>query len=311
METDNMNSSGLNIGIMTINGFDFHPNARFRQEAEKRGHRIMLIDPYGMGCVIEKDRHGIILPDHPNLPDLVMPRQGSPMGEYGFVLLRQFDALDIPLRNSIEGVTIARNQFITLQRLTLAGIPVPDTCFVTREDTFFRAVEKLGNYPVVVKQVDGMGGDGVTLLNNPDEAQAYLKSYFSPRKGVLLQAFIKPEDRMDVRLLVIGDNVAGAMALTPAPGKFKANIHQQGKARPFVPTREQATMAVAAARACCLDVAGVDILVTAGHGAKGAQVIEVNYSPGFRGLEEATGLNIAGSILDHVITRARAKQPEK
>ncbi len=143
-----MNSSGLSIGIMTVNGFDFHPNARFRQEAEKRGHRILLIDPYGMGCGIEDNKHRIFMADHPDppdlimsdlvMPDLVMPRQGSPMGEYGFVLLRQFDALGIPLVNSVDGVTIARNQFITLQGLGRAGIPVPDTCFVTREDTFFR-----------------------------------------------------------------------------------------------------------------------------------------------------------------------------
>ena len=293
-----MNPSGLTIGIMTINGFEFHPNARFRQEAAKRGHGIMLIDPYGMGCMIEEGKPGVFMADHPDLPDLVMPRQGSPMGEYGFVLLRQFDALGIPLKNSLEGVTIARNQFITLQHLTAARIPVPDTCFVTREDNFFRAVAKLGGYPVVAKQVDGMGGDGVTLVNSREEARAYLSSRFSPRKGGLVQAYILPEDRMDVRLLVIGNKVTGAMALTPATGQFKANIHQQGRARPFVPDRQQVKMAVAAARACCLDVAGVDMLVTQGQGSR---IIEVNYSPGFRGLEEATGLNIAGKILDHVI----------
>ncbi len=293
-----MNTPGLNIGIMTVNGFDFHPNFRFRQEAQKRGHRIILVDPYGMGCVIGKNRHQIFMADHPDLPDLVMPRQGSPMGEYGFVLLRQFEALGTPLINSIEGVSIARNQFLSLQRLAGAGISVPDTCFVTRKDTFFTAVEQLGNYPVVVKQVDGMGGAGVTMLNTKDEAEVYLTSCFSSKKGVVVQIFLTPKGRTDVRLLVIGDKVAGAMALTPAPGKFKANIHQQGKARFFAPTKDQEKMAVAAAKACCLEVAGVDMLVTSQNEAR---VIEVNYSPGFRGLEDAIGLNIAGMILDHVI----------
>ncbi len=292
----------INIGIMTINGFEYHPNARFREEAVKSGHRIMLIDPYNMGCTLDPKGPGVFMDLDSEIPDLVMPRQGSPMGEYGFVLLRQFIALGIPLVNSIEGVTIARNQFISLQQLSLAGVAVPQSIFVTRENRFFSAVQRLGGFPVVAKQVDGMGGDGVVMLNTRKEAQVFLETGLIPRKGIVVQAFINPRNRTDLRVLIIGGRVAGVMALTPAPGQFKANIHQQAKARPFDLPESLNRMAVAAARACRLDIAGVDMMVCPDHG---AVVSEVNYSPGFRGLEQATGMNIAGMILDHVVRSLR------
>lgn len=70
----------INIGIMTINGFEYHPNARFREEAVKSGHRIMLIDPYNMGCTLDPKGPGVFMDLDSEIPDLVMPRQGSPMG---------------------------------------------------------------------------------------------------------------------------------------------------------------------------------------------------------------------------------------
>ncbi len=288
----------MKIGVMTINGFDFHPNGRFAREADRAGHKIILINPYDMGCAIAENTPGVFFGNGQDLPRVIMPRQGSPMGEYGFVLLRQFLAMGIPLVNGIDGVTIARNQYITLQHLIGAGIPVLDSFFVTRENRFFEALKQLGTFPVVAKQMDGMGGDGVVKLNDLSDARAYIQSNLNPAKGLLVQAFSDPEGRRDIRALVIGDGVAGAMVLTPAPGQFKANIHQEGKARAFDLPEHMAAMAVKAARACRLEIAGVDIMVDS----KGdIRVVEVNYSPGFRGLEQATGFNVAGQILDHAV----------
>lgn len=286
----------MRIGVMTINGFDFHPNGRFAWEAEKIGHQIILINPYDMGCCVTGTNLTII-GGNKNLPRVVMPRQGSPMGEYGFVVLRQFLTMGIPLVNGLDGVTIARNQYITLQHLVLADIPVLDSFFVTRENRFFEALKQLGTFPVVAKQMDGMGGDGVVKLNDLPEARAYLQSSLNPAKGLLVQSFLDPKGRRDIRALVIGDGVAGAMVLTPAPGQFKANIHQEAQARAFDLPEDMAAMAIKASRACHLEIAGVDMMVDA---TGDVRVVEVNFSPGFRGLEQATGLNIAGKILDHV-----------
>ncbi|WDP86973.1 MAG: RimK family alpha-L-glutamate ligase [Desulfobacter sp.] len=288
----------MKIGIMTVNNFDFHPNSRFRAEAEKKGHKILLIDPYGMGCVLDQTIGPAIFMDKDErLPDLVMPRQGSPMGEYGFVLLGQFAALGIPLVNSLEGVMIARNQYISLQQLLRAGLPIPKSFFVTCKSMFFKSIERLGGFPVVAKQVDGMGGDGVAMLTCDQDAADFMASNFLAQKGVVVQSFI--DHVKALRVLVTGNTIAAAMALTPAPGEFKANIHQQASACEFDLPESMAKIAVAAARACSLEIAGVDMILTPDHGVK---VLEVNYSPGFRGLEGATRKNIAGQILDHVLS---------
>ncbi len=315
----------MNIGILTVHGFGFHPNGRLQTAARTAGHRIQLINPYQLICSLEKQNSGMGGLFHDSisfgampgtkpagnsddllkssipggLPDVVMPRQGSPMGEYGFVVLRQFQAMGIPLVNGLEGVTIARHQFITLQTLSAAGIRVPDSCFVTRSDSFFAAVDQLGGYPVIVKHPSGMGGDGVVKIDDRCGAKTCVANMLDPVKGLVLQRFFAPKERMDARILVIGGRVAGAMQLTPAHNDFRTNIHQQGSAIAFDPPEEWANMAVSAARACSLEIAGIDMMVEK-EGLP--HVVEVNYSPGFRGLEAATGKDIARKIIAHVLS---------
>jgi ribosomal protein S6--L-glutamate ligase len=269
----------------------------------------MLIDPYQLVCVLEnqvseiaghqsavsQDRHHLVL------PDVVLPRQGSPMGEYGFVVLRQFEALGISLVNGLEGVTIARHQYITLQVLAAAGIPVPDTCFVTRPAPFFDAVDRLGGYPVVVKQPSGMGGDGVFKIEDAEQAGICLNTRLDPVKGLLVQRFFPTSGRLDARILVIGGRVAGAVTRVPASNDFRTNVHRHGRAQAFDPPASWKETAVQAARACRLDIAGVDMMGSPGGF---PCVIEVNYSPGFRGLEAATGLDIAMKLIDFAVQKA-------
>lgn len=288
----------MKIGILTIHDLNFHPNGRLDQAARYRRHRLILINPYQVVCFLENQVSGIDRCKDPvsgDLPDVVLPRQGSPMGEYGFVLLRQFQAMGIPLVNGLEGVTIARHQYITLQTLAAAGIPVPNTCFVTRPAPFFDAVDRVGGYPLVVKQPSGMGGDGVFKIDDADQARSCVDTRLDPVKGLLVQRFIPISGRVDARILVIGGQVAGAITLLPASNDFRTNIHRHGRATAFDPPASWKRMAVAAARACRLDIAGIDMM---GRNKGQPCVIEVNYSPGFRGLEAATGIDIAMKIID-------------
>jgi ribosomal protein S6--L-glutamate ligase len=292
------------IGVLTIHDLTFHPNGRLDQAAWQRGHRLMLINPYQLVCVLENqvsEISGHQSAVSQDLPHVVLPRQGSPMGEYGFVVLRQFEALGVPLVNGLEGVTVARHQYVTLQVLAAAGVPVPDTCFVTRPATFFDAVDRLGGYPVVVKQPSGMGGDGVFKIDDAEQGGIFVNTRLDPVKGLLVQRFFPPSGRMDARVLVIGGRIAGAMTLTPASDDFRTNIHRHGRAHAFDPPASWKETAVQAARACRLDIAGVDMM---GRPGGSPCVIEVNYSPGFRGLEAATGKDVAMKIIDFAVQKA-------
>jgi ribosomal protein S6--L-glutamate ligase len=219
------------------------------------------------------------------------------MGDYGLVLLRQFMHAGIPLVNGLKGITIARNQFITLQTLISSGLAVPETFFITQPSSFLPAMERLGGFPVVVKQVDGMGGDGVVKVNDPAEAESFLIQNLKAKKGILVQQFLSPRDRTDIRALVIGKKIAGAMALVPDHRDFRTNIHQKGHAMSIVLDESLASMALKAARACHLEIAGIDIIQEKGCA---PVIIEVNYSPGFKGLETATQKDIAQQMLEYV-----------
>ena len=295
----------MNIGILTVNDFNFHPNMRLKQAAEEQGHHVILINPYNMLSEITNNRFNFSIKDIDQKLDVIMPRQGSPMGDYGLVLLRQFMQSGIPLVNGLTGITIARNQYITLQALASAGLPVPDTIFITRPQSFSQAVDKLGGYPVVIKQVDGMGGDGVIKADKKQDGIDFLDKHLKKRRGVIVQQFFAPENRVDVRLLVIGDSVAGTMQLKPRNDEFRANIHQNARARVIEPSEEQIKMAVASARACRLEIAGVDLIVANDCDPR---VIEVNYSPGFKGLEAATGIDIAKQFIDYVTVTYDSKR---
>lgn len=290
---------------MTVNGFDFHPNGRLREAAESRGHEILLINPYETICTLMAGKPGLSM-EGP-MPDVVLPRQGSPMGEYGMVVLGQFARMGIPLINRMEGVVIAKNQYRTLQALSQADIPVPDTCFITRKACFFRAVKALGGFPVVAKQVDGMGGDGVAKIETFSQAEIFIDTHLNSLKGMLVQQFIPTEGRQDLRMLVVGGRLAGAMALVPPPGDFRANIHQNSRASALDPPQHWVQLGLDSAAACSLDIAGVDMIVEkTGH----PRVVEVNYSPGFKGLESAIDRDIAQQIIDHVIFRLAPENPE-
>ena len=287
----------MNIGIMTVNDISFHPTRRLTQAAEKKGHTTILINPYQMLSSIEQGRFQYFMEDLSQMPDVVLPRQGSPMGEYGLALLRQFMHLGIPLINGLAGITIARNQYITLQTLAAAGLPVPDTFFITAEAGFHRAVERLGGYPVIVKQMDGMGGEGVDLIRQGNDIKGLCEKRLEAKKGLVVQRLIAPHQRRDLRILVVGNQVAGAMALTPKKGEFRSNFHMDGKARSIDLSPQWEEMAIKAARACHLEIAGVDLIVAADGT---PYIMEVNYSPGFRGLEGVTGIDIAGKIINYI-----------
>ncbi len=295
----------MNIGILTVKDFDFHPNRRLKQAADIKGHNITLINPYEMTAEIKKREFGYSIDKITADLDVIIPRQGSPMGDYGLVLIRHFNTLGIPVVNNLEGITIARNQFVTLQALTSHDIPVPDTLFITKKNRFLKAVNRIGSFPVIVKQVNGIGGDGVLKVNSQKEAAFFLKENLKKRRGVLVQKFIPPENRLDIRVFTIGEKVAGAMQLQPSNHNYRSNIHQQSRARELNLSKELKAMAIRASRACHLEIAGVDIIL---ENRINPLVIEVNYSPGFKGLEAATGLDIAEQIINYTVSVCKKKE---
>ncbi len=288
-----MNPDPIDIGIVTARGADYHPNRRLTQAAMKSGCRLALINPYRLSPGIREGQKGLRDLDSNGLPGVVLPRQGAQIGNASLVLLSQFQAMGIPLVNDVAAILIARNKYLTLQALAANHINVPDSIFINSPPLFRAAREDLGGGPVVVKKPSGRQGRDVFLIRNTVEEQDCLAA-LDPGEGLLLQRFIPPEGRKDLRVLVIAGKVSAAMQLAPAPGDFRSNYHVAGSGRPVeLPAAIEQT-AVASAGALGLVIAGVDLIIDPGGT---AWVIEVNYAPGFKGMEAATGRDIAAEII--------------
>ncbi|MBW1891328.1 MAG: RimK family alpha-L-glutamate ligase [Deltaproteobacteria bacterium] len=294
----------MNIGIITVRDLDYHPNGRLSQSAAEKGHRAVLIHPYEVWPKIGEE--GLGYEGRPDLRsmDVIMPRQGATIGESSLTLLHHLSHMGIPLVNDFDAVRITRSQIMTLQALAIEKIPVPDTLFVNSRKGFFKAIPLTGGYPVVVKQVSGRQGAGIQLVENRNQADAMLAKDIDLRTGILLQRFIPTVGRQDLRIFVVGGRAAGAMEIQPENGDFRANFHLTRKSRPRKVTPMLEKIALDAARVTGLDIAGIDLIVDRHDD---IYVIEVNYSPGFKGLEKATGLDIAGCMIDCAIAKAKCK----
>ena len=287
----------MNMGIITVRGPHYHPNRRLREAAAEQGHRVTLIHPYRVWSELKDGALSLIgIRAIPSV-DVVLPRQGATVGDSCLALIRHFSLMGIPVVNDLDSIRLTKDKFLTLQALVGARIPVLHTVFVNSAKGFQEALIRLGGHPVVVKQVSSRQGEGVILVRETGNEQAVTRAYLDKRKGLLVQRFIPPEGRQDIRVLVVGRNIAGAMELHPKKGDFRANYHLSKESRSRELTPELRRIALKAVSAVGLEIAGVDIMVDQNGR---VSVIEVNYSPGFKGLEAATGLDIAGRIVGYV-----------
>lgn len=290
----------MNIGIITVRGHNFHPNRRLIEAADAKGHRIILVHPYRVWAGLEGGKPTLV--GQPGLEslDVVLPRQGATLGNACLLLIHHLSMMGIPLVNNLNSIRLAKNQFFTLQTLSVARIQVPDTVLVNSVKGLEDALAWFGGFPVVVKRVSSRQGEGVMLVEKDQDVERAIRNHLDERNGLLVQRFIPTEGRHDIRVLIVGGKVVGAMALKPKQGDFRANYHLSGKSIEKELSPAERDIALRAAAAVGLEIAGVDLIVDRNNQ---ITVIEVNYSPGFRGLEKATGLDIAGCIVDHVLCK--------
>jgi ribosomal protein S6--L-glutamate ligase len=165
------------------------------------------------------------------------------------------------------------------------------------------AIRRIGGLPAILKLIQGTQGVGVMIAHTLAEIESILDTMKDLGQEILLQEFIREAKGRDIRALVIGDHVVGAMRRKAQPGEFRANLHQGGEGKPIALSKEMAEVAVRAVRILGLELAGVDML----ESKSGPKIMEVNSSPGFEGLERTTGLDIAGMIVDHALEFASAR----
>ncbi|GBU12868.1 ribosomal protein S6 modification protein [Enterobacterales bacterium] len=291
----------MKIAILSRDG-NLYSCKRLREAAESRGHEIDIIDP--LSCYMN------INPAAPSVHyqgrqlekyHAVIPRIGSAITFYGTAVLRQFEMLgSFPLNESVA-ITRARDKLRSMQILAREGIDLPTTGFANAPDDTSDLIALVGGAPLVVKLVEGTQGIGVVLAETRQAAESVIDAFRGLNAHILVQEYIREAEGRDIRCLVVGKRVVGAIERQAKAGDFRSNLHRGGTANKVQITAEEKAIAIKAACTLGLDVAGVDIL----RSNRGPLVMEVNASPGLEGIESTTGLDIAAMMINYIEHRAR------
>lgn len=286
----------LNLAVLNVNSTSSRSSARLRDAAIARGHSITLLAATELHLVADHRGPSILHRDEA-LPrfDLVIPRLSAASDPFGLTVLRHFEANGVPALNHSDAIACSHDKLATLQRLSGAGIPIPPSSTVHRPLDISRAIDLVGGAPVIIKTILGSQGVGVMLANTVAAASAIAETMIANDLSILLQRFYPEVKGSDIRAFVVGDTVVAAMRRTAQPGEFRSNLHRGGSAEPVELEQEIASLAIRAAQALGLAVAGVDILETA----SGPVILEVNSSPGLAGIQSTTRRDIGDAIIAH------------
>jgi ribosomal protein S6--L-glutamate ligase len=182
------------------------------------------------------------------------------------------------------------------QLLAGEGIGLPVTVFGDNPDDTTDLLGLLGKPPHVVKLIEGSQGNGVILAETLSASRSVIEAFRGLYANFLVQEFIAEAKGADIRCFVVGERVVAAMHRQAEPGEFRSNLHRGGSASSIEISPAERDTALRAARVMGLEVAGVDLL----RSRRGPLVLEVNSSPGLEGIEGASGVDVAGAIIEHV-----------
>jgi len=291
----------LRIGILTQAPKNYS-NTRMIETAEERGHVIDCI--YTSRCYMSINAHKPeIHYDGKPLPryDAIIPRIGSSLTFYGMAVVRQFEAMGVYCLNNAAPIGNSRDKLLAHQVLSRHGLGMPETAFAKSSHDTQGILELVGGAPVVVKLLESSQGKGVVLADSWAGASAIINAFRGLNAHFLVQEFVQEAKGSDLRCFVVDGKVVAAMTRTAADGDFRSNVHQGGTVKKVRLSKEERRAAVKAAKILKLNVAGVDIL----RSATGPKILEVNSSPGLKGIEEATGKDIAGEIINCIESNVR------
>jgi ribosomal protein S6--L-glutamate ligase len=198
--------------------------------------------------------------------------------------------------NESQAISRARDKLRSLQLLSRAGIGLPVTSFAHSIKDISGLLEVVGKPPYVIKLLEGTQGVGVVLAPTLKAAESVIAAFRQLDANILVQRFVSEAHNTDLRAFVVGGKVVAAMERVAAEGEFRANLHRGGTARHVELSEDETETAITAAATLGLDVSGVDML----RSDEGPLVIEVNASPGLEGIERASGVDVAGAIVDYL-----------
>ncbi|UXI69269.1 30S ribosomal protein S6--L-glutamate ligase [Tahibacter amnicola] len=299
----------MNIAILSRNA-KLYSTRRLVEAARQRGHRARVLDPLRCYMGIAPGEFSVHYKGK-RLADYcaIIPRIGASVTFYGTAVLRQFEMMGVFTPNRSDAILRARDKLRCLQLLAREGLGLPRTVFGDNPDDTTDLLTLLGPPPHVIKLNEGAQGQGVLLAEKASASQSVIEAFRGLYANFLVQEFIREAKGADIRCFVVGGKVVAAMRRQARVGEFRSNLHRGGTATDADLSDRETQTAIHAARTMGLNIAGVDLL----RSKRGPLVLEVNSSPGLEGIEGATGVDVAGAIIEYIAhrTQTRAKRRNK
>ncbi len=286
----------MKIAILSQDS-NLYSTRRIVEAGELRGHEMIVVNHAKCDLVIEKKKPQVYYQGEKlESFDAIIPRIGASITFYGTSVVRQFEMMKIFSTLNSQALIQSRDKLCSLQILSRAGLGMPKTAFTNNSKEVSSVIEKVGGAPCIIKLLEGTQGVGVVLAETKSAAESVLEAFHGLQARVIVQEFIKEAKGADIRVFVVDGVVVGAMKRQGKEGEFRSNLHRGGSATIHELSEEEENAALKAAKSLGLAICGVDML----QSNSGPMIMEVNSSPGLEGIEAATGVDIAKSIIRYI-----------
>lgn len=271
---------------------------RFQAEAAKMDVDLKVIKPSQFDLLVTQvDRDSILVDGTPMpLPDFCFPYlHHGDRSYFSLSIIRQLERLGVNIFNTAGTIETVADKLHTHQVLAENKLPTPDT-MLAKFPVDLDLIENTIGFPVVVKTLLGSNGSGVFLIENAGAFHDLMEliGETNPNIQIIFQKFVAASKGRDIRLFVVEGEVIASMERRARDGGFKANYSTGGSVLEFMPDDVAKELAIKTAEVLDIQVAGIDLLFTD----EGYTICEANTFPGFKGLEQASGVNIPKTIFD-------------
>ena len=285
--------------IFTTQSTPSYETKRLIECFKDEGIECFFVHPNNVYIFIDKDDRKSVLVEneYTNIPDFVIPRVGSATTYYQKAVFRHLERMGVLFINGSDAIDNVKDKLYTMQILAQNNVPHPKTMLV-KNPVDSNYVSKNIGFPIVVKSLSGTHGKGVYLAENKRnfEQLVEMMEQFNDRFNIILQEFVTDSFGKDLRIIVVGGKVIGAMKRESNDGDFRANVTRGGGAKPVELDEQMEYLALESTKLLGLDIGGVDLL----YDNDGYKICEVNSSPGFYGMEKYTEIRVAEQIVTYV-----------
>lgn len=301
----------MRIGYVSRLGAGSPSFAPLDRAIRARGHELVVMNP--ITAELCYPAH----PADPPPPDVTLTRIGGTSPLTAQDLVRNLEARGGRCVNTASSLSRSSDKVAMLGELARLQLPLPRSVVLPcvedpGRERLSRALAYLGAPPWVAKLPRGNKGQGVVVVESVQALRGLVDWFLAVGQPLLLQAFVRTAPPSDCRLVVVGGRVLAAMRRYGEDGELRANVHLGGRVERLHPAAETAALAVRAAEAFGLEIAGVDLM----EGPEGMVVIEVNSSPGVTGIQRALDesparherIDVAEEMVRYLETVARARE---